>query len=279
MCVAAPYLWPNRTWAQALRRSRADSGGELAFSPIWQAIGEATRTRLTGDQNAPSWAVGTPAKSPATAETLTRVDLAPPATSADIEDLSFWLANQFVSHAFEVFYDHFRALCRTRSDVNIESLVLSFTSKAINATTLKALFKDENNNLTETVETIDASKTDTHRDQLLQAEKSRMQKAWSMQQEAKLQTMVTHLNLLFKSDKFEACNVNHLYQVTASSAQRLLPSRHSSNLSVHPCIHPLILRTPSPTPSPTPPGETASDHTRQQRAAACKSASRLQHRP
>ena len=212
-------------------------------------------------ENAPSWAAGTLAKSPAKiasskgatedAEALTRVDPAPPATSVDIEDLSFWLADQFVSHAFEVFYYHFRALCRTRADVTIESLVLSFTSNAINATTLKALFKDENNSMAQPV---DASKTDTLlrasqqlsaaeksriRDQLLHAEKPRMQKAWSLQQEAKLRTMVAHLNFLFKSEKFEACNVNNLYQVSTSFTQRSLPSRHSSDLAT-PCIHPLI---------------------------------------
>ena len=265
MCVAAPYLWPNRTWAQALRQSRADSGGELAFSPIWQAIGEATRTRLTGDQNAPSWAVGTlvtfPTKAPrtrpwccrwrdvspkgATADAgVVRVDPVPPATAADIEDLSFWLANQFVSNAFEVFYYHFRALCLSSSSIviissfnsdtwtAIENLIIS--SSSFNATTLRVLFKDENNAKMVKID----DEQELH--DKLRAEKSRMQKAWPLQQEAKLCSMVAHLNFLFKSDKFEACNVNHLYQVFNSS-------RHPVNLSVHPCIHPLILCSPSPT--------------------------------
>ena len=195
---------PTATWAQALRRSRADSGGELAFSPIWQAIDEATRTRLTGDNSAPSWASSTHAT-----EVLTRVDPAPPATSADIEDLSFWLANQFVSSAFEVFYYHFRALCRARRpSVTIESLFLSFTSNAINTLTLTALLKEENTLVESKIHLTNAEE---------KARKTRMKKTWSLHQEPKLRTMVAHLNFIFKSEKFEACNVNNLYQVSTSS--------------------------------------------------------------
>eukprot|EP00321_Phaeocystis_globosa_P014203 CAMPEP_0118841836 /NCGR_PEP_ID=MMETSP1162-20130426/77405_1 /TAXON_ID=33656 /ORGANISM="Phaeocystis Sp, Strain CCMP2710" /LENGTH=55 /DNA_ID=CAMNT_0006773883 /DNA_START=1 /DNA_END=165 /DNA_ORIENTATION=+ len=38
---------------------------------------------------------------------MTRADLVPPATPTDIQELSFWLADQFVSHAFEVCF-HYR---------------------------------------------------------------------------------------------------------------------------------------------------------------------------
>ena len=174
---------------------------------------------MTGDNSAPSWASSTHAKSPAKAapskgatvdaEVLTRVDPAPPATWADIEDLSFWLANQFVSSAFEVFYYHFRALCRARHpSVTIESLFLSFTSNAINTLTLTALLKEENTLVESKIHLTNAEE---------KARKTRMKKTWCLHQEPKLRTMVAHLNFIFKSEKFEACNVNNLYQVSTSS--------------------------------------------------------------
>ena len=325
------------TWAQAVRRSRTDSDGELAFSPIWQAIDEATRMSLTSDQGAPSWAVGTLAKSPAkaasskgataSADVLPQNDPESPATPADIGDLSYWLANQFVSHAFEKFYSQYQELLEiefnnrpfitvlngrpklvvltltasssvsdfsdddksrlhqmvadaagvkrsfvkislpadsvritatsavpasttadalktslsstlsTAADappVNLVSVSLMTDSwfsslNAIDATTLNALFKDENNELIETP--YRGTKEQRH------DETSRMRKAWFLHQEAKLRAMVSHLSFLFKSEKFEACNVNNLYQVS-------LPCIHP----VHPCIYtPTILRSLGPT--------------------------------
>ena len=195
---------------------------------------------MTGDQSASSWEEGTLAKSPAKVASskgaiadravLTRVDPAPPATPADIEDLSFWLADQFVSNAFEVFYSQFLELC-------LPGVRIERPSK-ISETTLEALFKDKHNKWIPRVLLKDK----------LASEKTRMRKAWFIHQRQKLSTMVAQLNILFKSEKVEACNVNNVYQVPTSSIQRLLSSRHPTLL--RPLCHPLILCSPSLTSSP-----------------------------
>ena len=165
---------------QAVRRSRADSGGELAFSPIWQAIDEAKRNRLTGDSSAPSWATGAPTKPPkaskgkaVNAEIMTRAELVPSATPKDIQELSFWLADQFVSHAFEVCYYYRKK---------------QLTSKLFSSALTKKQIKLE----------------------------------WSFLQEEKQRTMEANLNFIFKSEKFQSCNVHNLYQVSCQAAT--LPS-------------------------------------------------------
>ena len=188
---------------------------------------------MTGDQSAPSWEEGTLAKSPAKVASskgaiadravLTRVDPAPPATPADIEDLSFWLADQFVSNAFEVFYFN------RGSSPNAISI----------AATLDALLKDENN---------DSIQSKNDEDETPAQRKSRMRKDWFIHQSQKLSTMEAQLNILFKSEKVEACNINNVYQVPTSSIQRLLSSRHPTLL--RPLCHPLILCSPSLTSSP-----------------------------
>ena len=160
---------------QAVRLSRADSGGELAFSPIWQALDEATRTRLTGDSSSPSWATGAATKPPAkaskgktvNAEMMSRADPVPPATQTEIQELSFWLADQFVSQAFEVYYYYRKkemASCWSKKE----------------------------------------SKKDSRRE-------------WFFQQQEKLRTMDANLNVIFKSENFQSCNVHNLFQVSCGA--------------------------------------------------------------
>ena len=108
------------------------------------------------------------------------------------------------------------------------------------------MFKDENNEMFKVVDESTLPKNE--RDQLpnrLKTEKERMKKAWFLHQEAKLQTMQAHLNFLFKSEKFEACNVNNLYQVL----RFLLPSLPQSlQPQSAPCVvHLFIIRSLSTT--------------------------------
>ena len=196
---------------------------------------------MAGDQRAPSWAVGTLAKPPAkdprtrlwccwwrdvsskgaTADSgVMQVDPVPPATPADIEDLSFWLADQFLSHAFEVFFCNLCFLCRSDPNIDLNN---------------PARFKKENTDMVKEMVT-DSFKNTLQLPDRLHAEKSRMRNIWFRHQDAKQSTMVAHLNFLFKSDKFEACNVNHLYQVSASFTQKLA----SLPPSIQPLSPPLV---------------------------------------
>ena len=177
---------------QAVRRSRADSGGELAFSPIWQAIREATRTRLAGDDSAPFWAAGAPTKPSKAAkgkteneETMTRAEPVPPATQTDIQELSFWLAEQLVSHAFEVcFYYRRKEL--------VSSLFPGCSSKMIE-----------------------------------QIKKEEVIREWSFQQDKKLRAMAANLNFILKSEKFQSCNVHQVFQVSCPATNNsCLSSSH-----------------------------------------------------
>ena len=163
----------------------------------------------------------------------------PPATPADIEDLSFWLADQLFSHAFEVFFYNLCVLCR--SDPNIGANLAS-SSNATNEITLTACFKVENKEMVKEMvkcivnESTIQNETGLPSWPVSAAEKSRMRDVWFRHQDAKQSTMVAHLNFLFKSDKFEACNVNHLYQVSASFTQKLA----SLPPSIQPLSPPLV---------------------------------------
>ena len=184
----------------------SSSNRELTFSPLYEALEEATKLGSRGGRSQ-----GAQAKDKAqeiffteqlkkaeghyhsTARLVAIKNLAavsrPLPTESQYLELSWWLAKALVEQAFEVIYFHHRHRLRTfELELNLDQ----------------------------------------------QKPKSELKKAWvEHSYESKVSPMATHLNILFGLDKkyFHACNVNNVQQVYPQSSLR--PSTTPTNLTNH----------------------------------------------